>query len=233
MTTIPLMMLSGLLCDELVWRDVAPGLQDVADIRFFDFPGFQTLADMATHVLSEAPPRFAVCGHSMGGRVAMEMARQAPQRIAGMALLNTGMHPAGEAEPASRGRLVKLAREQGMAALAAAWLPPMLDSAKAPDETLLADLSAMVEAQSVESFAGQIAALLGRADMAPPLTAYRGPVLLMSATGDSWSPPEQHAEMRDICHRGTLDIVEGAGHFLPLEQPAAVVAALRGWLATL
>ena len=231
--TTPLLLLSGLLCDDIVWRDIAPGLTDVADIRMFQFAGFSSLPDMATHVLSEAPPRFTVAGHSMGGRVAMEMARQQPERIMGMALLNTGMHPTGAAEPASRGRLVALAGREGMAALADEWVPPMLDSARPPDPALLADLKAMVERQTAESFAGQIAALLGRADMAPPIAAFPRPILFMSATGDTWSPPDQHAEMRDMAKLGSLEVVADAGHFLPMEQPEAVVRALRGWLAGL
>ena len=233
MRKLPLLLLAGLACDARVWREVVPALASRDDILRFSFQGFSTLARMAAHVLAHAPAEFIVAGHSMGGRVALMMAAMAPQRLRGMALLSTGIHPAGPAEPAHRQRLVAIARTQGMAALASEWLPPMFDPGRPPAPALMADLAAMVAAQPVESFAGQISALLERPDMAPALAAFPRPVLLLCGAGDGWSPPADHAEMLAITRHGQLQIVADAGHFLPLEQPEAVAAALSGWLAGL
>jgi len=89
----------------------------------------------------------------------------------------------------------------------------------------------MIERYSPESFAAQIRALLSRADAAPVLAGLQMPALLLSATGDIWSPPAQHEAMRELCPRAELIIVPEAGHMLPIEQPVAVAAALDDWLA--
>jgi ketosteroid isomerase-like protein len=167
----------------------------------------------------------------MGGRVALEIVRRSEERVTGIALLNTGVHPPAAHEAASRGRLVSLARSAGMTALAAEWLPPMLNQTAPVQADVQARLRAMVERSSPDSFAAQIRALLTRSDAAPVLAQLHVPTLLMSATGDTWSTPLQHEEMQALCPRAELIIVPAAGHMLPIEQPAAVAAALDSWLA--
>src|SRR3569833_108889 len=186
---------------------------------------------MAEHVLASVQGRFAVAGHSMGGRVALEIVRRSEERVTGIALLNTGVHPPAAHEPVSRGRLVSLARSAGMTALAAEWLPPMLNQTGPVRADIQARLLAMIERYSPDSFAAQIRALLTRSDATPVLGTLQIPTLLLSATGDTWSPPAQHDAMREVCPRAELTIVPGAGHMLPIEQPAAVSAALDSWLA--
>ena len=226
-----LALLCGLLCDEDIWREVIAALAAEVDVRVFSFPGFSSIADMAEHVLASVQGRFAVAGHSMGGRVALEIVRRSEGRVTGIALLNTGVHPPAAHETVSRGRLVSLARSAGMTALAAEWLPPMLNQPGPVRADVQARLVAMVERCSPDSFAAQIRALLTRPDAAPALAGLRIPTLLLSATGDTWSPPAQHEAMRELCPRAELIIVPEAGHMLPMEQPAAVAAALDSWLA--
>ena len=226
-----LLLLSGLLSDETVWADVAARLSAAAQVRIITFPQYASLAAMAQHALRGAPRRFAVAGHSMGGRVALELWRLAPARIAGLALLNTGASPCGAAEPESRGRLVRLARERGMAALAADWLPPMLAAPPARRPQVVARLVAMIERQTAESFAAQQQALLERPDAEMLLPTIRVPTVLLSASEDAWSPPSQHETMRRAIAHSTLIVVADAGHMAPIEQPDAVAEALREWLA--
>src|SRR5712671_1947381 len=141
----PLLLLSGLLCDETVWADIPERLGDAAGVRIISFRGFSSIPAMAEHVLAMAPERFAVAGHSMGGRVALEVLRSAPRRVSGLALLNTGVHTVRDGEPESRGRLLRLASEHGMSALAAEWLPPMMAYGSARTAELMPRLLAMVE----------------------------------------------------------------------------------------
>src|ERR1700682_2439379 len=122
----PLLLLSGLLCDETIWADIPERLRGTADIRVISFLGFSSIGAMAEHVLAAAPQRFAVAGHSMGGRVALEVVRSAPQRVSGLALLNTGVLTVRDGEPQSRGRLLRLAYERGMSALAAELLAAVM-----------------------------------------------------------------------------------------------------------
>src|SRR5664279_231361 len=154
----PLLLLSGLLCDEAIWADIPQRLADVADVRIISFRGFSSIQAMAEHVLSQAPETFALAGHSMGGRVALEVMREAPRRVSGLALLNTGVHTVRDGEPQSRGRLLRLAHEQGMAALASEWLPPMMAAGATRNPDLLPRLTAMVQRSTPDSYAGQIKA---------------------------------------------------------------------------
>jgi pimeloyl-ACP methyl ester carboxylesterase len=225
-----LALLCGLLCDEEIWREVIAALATAVEVRVFNFPDFSSLADMAGHVLASVQGPFAVAGHSMGGRVALEIVRRSEGRVTGIALLNTGVHPPAAHETVSRGRLVSLARSAGMTALAAEWLPPMLNQSAPVQADVHARLLAMIERGSPDSFAAQIRALLTRSDAAPVLAQLQVPTLLLSATGDAWSPPAQHAAMHELCPRAELIIVPAAGHMLPIEQPGAVAAALDSWL---
>src|SRR5262245_63025650 len=116
---------------------------------------------MAASPLTHAPQRFALAGHSLGGRIALEIFRQAPQRVTRLALLDTGVHPAAPDEPARRQALLTLADTEGMRAVARAWLPPMVHRGRLSDRTFMAPLEAMVERRSPAAFRNQIRALLG------------------------------------------------------------------------
>jgi len=167
----------------------------------------------------------------MGGRVALEVWRQAPERVSALALLNTGVHPPRESEFDSRGLLVRLARTHGMAALADEWLPPMMGAPPHRVAQVMPALKAMVQRSTVESFAGQMHALLTRPDARPLLRSITVPTLLLSGTNDAWSSLSQHADMQRSVSRSTLVEIAGAGHMLPIERPDAVARAFKAWLA--
>ena len=225
-----LLLLSGLLCDETVWVDAAEVLACAADVRIISFQGFDSIQAMAEHVLRLAPQQFLVAGHSMGGRVALEVLRQAKERVLGLALLNSGVHPLRAGEIESRGRLVRLARERGMSAVAADWLPPMMGASPARVAQVMPKLRDMVERQTAESFAAQTKALLARPDAVCVLPTIQVSTLLASGTADTWSPLMQHEEIRRQIPGATLVAIEDAGHMAPAEQPQAVAAAMRGWI---
>jgi pimeloyl-ACP methyl ester carboxylesterase len=226
-----LFLLCGLLCDETIWADVPSRLVPVADVHVLSFAGHSSIVGMAGQVLAAAPPRFALAGHSMGGRVALEVWRQAPERVTALALLNTGVHPPRESEFDSRGLLVRLARRHGMAALADEWLPPMMGAPPDRVAQIMPALKAMVQRSTVESFAGQINALLQRPDARVVLPSITVPTLLLSGTNDTWSSLSQHADMQRSVSRSTLVEIAGAGHMSPIERPDAVARALKSWLA--
>lgn len=225
-----LYLLAGLLCDEALWAPVAGVLAEDADVRIVSFPGQDSIAAMAGQVLAQAPDRFALAGHSMGGRVALELCRQSPGRVERLALLNTGVHPAGPHEPQTRGALVALARREGMAALTAEWLPPMMARRSLENVGLMQNLAAMVERATPDGFAAQIQALLHRPDARAGLRTVEVPTLLLSAEDDRWSPVEQHRAMLADAPHGSLVVIGEAGHMAPVEQPDAVATALRTWL---
>jgi len=227
----PLLLLCGLLCDEVIWDDVPARLADIADVRVISFEGLSSIGAMADRVLRKAPPSFAMAGHSMGGRVALEVWKRAKERVTRLGLLNTGVHATRESEYESRGLLVRLARAYGMEALAAEWLPPMMGAAPPRIAEVLPILVAMVKRSTPESFAGQIAALLQRPDARAVLPSIDVPTLLLSGTNDTWSALSQHADMQRIVPHATLVEVAGAGHMAPIERPDSVARAMRAWLA--
>ena len=123
---------------------------------------------MAEAVLRTAPERFSIAGHSMGGRVALQVYRLAPHRVARIALLNTGSSArpagaAGEEEARKRGELVALAQSQGMRAMLRQWLPPMIDSRRINDTVLVNAIIEMMSRKTPEIFAAQVRALLATA----------------------------------------------------------------------
>lgn len=230
-----LMLLPGLTCDAEVWAPQAQALTDVADVRVPAWGLRDTLTAMAEQVLAEAPSeRFAVAGHSMGGRVALEVWRLAPQRVTHLALLSTGFHPlaAGEAgakERAGRMALLDIARSQGMRAMGRQWARGMVHPSRI-DTPLFDAILAMQERSSPAQFAAQQQALLQRPDAGPWLPTITVPTLVLTGQDDAWSGPAQHQAMAAAIPGATLCLVPDSGHMVTWEQPAAVSAALRTWL---
>lgn len=183
---------------------------------------------MAQIVLAQAPARFAIAGHSMGARVALEVVRMASGRIERLALLDTGIHPRKPNEEAGRQELIDLARREGMEALAAKWLPPMLHPAHT---ALLARLTEMIKRSTPDTFENQQRALLDRPDARTALTLIHCPTLVLCGRQDAWSPVSQHEEISSLIPGSTLTIVEECGHMSPVEQPEAVTNALNQWIA--
>ncbi len=225
-----LYLLSGLLCDEVVWRAQIDALQERADVHALDFKGYHSITAMAQRVLNDAPDRFALAGHSMGARVALEVHRLAPHRVDRLALLDTGTHPAREGEAKSRQVLIDLAREHGMAAVAQRWLAPMLHPAHVDDPGIMSPLLAMVERMSFDTLSGQIKALLEPPDAGEHLRTIQCPVLIGVGREDAWSSLAQHQVMAQQVPHARLVIFERCGHMAPFEAPEAVNAALRVWL---
>ncbi|HTC38728.1 MAG TPA: alpha/beta fold hydrolase [Steroidobacteraceae bacterium] len=223
-------LLSGLLCDETFWSDIPQRLSGVAEIQVVSFRGFSSIPAMAQHVLDIAPARFAVAGHSMGGRVALEIMRAAPRRITGLALLNTGVHAVRDGEPQSRSHLLRVAYEHGMSALAAEWLPPMMGTDAARAAELMPRLSAMIQRFTADAYAAQVSAMLNRPEVMSVLPTIAVPTLLLSGSDDTWSPVSQQQSIRRRIPHATLFEIHGAGHMAPLERPDSVAIALREWL---
>ena len=225
-----LVLLCGLLCDETFWSDIPARLASVADVQVVSFRGFASIRAMAEHVLSLAPERFAVAGHSMGGRVALEVIREAPGRVTGLALLNTAVHAVRDGETRSRAHLLRVAYERGMSALAAEWLPSMMGGDVARTAELLPRLTAMIERFSPDAYAAQVNAMLHRPAAISVLSSVAVPTLLLSGSDDTSSPVSQHETMRRRIPHATLFEIHGGGHMAPVERPEPVAAALREWL---
>ncbi len=226
-----LYMLPGLLCDETVFVPQTQGLAESIDVRVPRFLGFDSLTDMARHVLEIGPARFSIAGFSMGGRVAFEIMRLAPERIERFCAFDTGAGPKAEGEDAKRQAVIDLAWREGMAALADAWLPPMIHPDRRADKAFMDPLVAMVLRATPELHERQIRALVNRPDARPVLPTIRCPALIACGRDDAWSPVAQHEQIAAAIPGARLETFETCGHFLPVEQPEAFNRALRSWMA--
>lgn len=217
-------LLPGLLCDAEIWSHQSRALAEFAEVIIPDFRYVRSITAMAQIVLDQAPERFAVAGHSMGGRVAIEVMRTASERVDRLALLDTGIHPRKPNEEVGRQELIDLARREGMEAMATRWLPPMLH----PDHSaLLAPLTKMVKRSTPDTFENQQRALLDRPEARSVLAQIHCPTLVLCGREDAWSPVSQHEEIARLIPDSTLVVIEHCGHMSPVEQPEGVTQALR------
>ncbi|GGO83473.1 hydrolase [Marinobacterium nitratireducens] len=229
-----LLLLPGLLCDRAVWQDQIKALHDI-DCRVPDYGSAASIEDMAQIALQDAAPRFALAGHSMGGRVALEICRQAPERVTRLMLLDTGFQPRAQGEAGAReeqGRLALLrqAREHGMREMGSTWLNGMVHPSRLEDSELVGQILAMIERKTPTIFAAQIEALLSRPDASPLLPRLACPTWLVCGREDSWSPLQRHEEMARLVPGSRLEVIEDSGHMTTMERPEAVSALLRQWL---
>ncbi len=231
-----LVLVPGLLCDQAVWKSQIKALKGVANIQVADHGELDSLTAMAEAILARAPARFAVAGHSMGGRVALEVVRRAASRVTGLALLDTGYTPvpagvAGEKEAAGRHELLELARQSGMRAVGERWLRiPMVHEARLKDRRLVESILQMIERRTPAQFAAQIHALLRRPDASPLLPMISCPALVLCGQDDAWSPLSTHRVMAQLIPHSTLVAVPACGHMCTMERPDEVSAALITWL---
>lgn len=238
MKTSTLVLLPGLMCDADVWSPLYPHLPVGTTPWVADYGLTNSLTAMAQAVLQHAPAeRFAVAGHSMGGRVALELVRLAPQRVSHLALLDTGFLPcppgeAGTQEAAKRHALLEIARTQGVRSMAQTWVQGMVHPARLQDAALVSAIVDMFAKKSAEVFACQIEALLARPDASDVLRRLSMPTLLQCGAQDGWSPPAQHDNMRALAPHAVLDVVPDAGHMAPMERPQAVAQGWQRWLQT-
>ena len=229
-TPAPPLFLPGLLCDQTIWTAQVEAMAAINPV-VASYGLSRSLQDMARLALDIAPPVFSLVGHSMGARVALEVVRMAPERVARLALLDTGVHPAQPGEAEKRYALLDLGRHEGIDQMVAAWLPPMVHPGRLADEALMGPLHAMAASMGLAVFEAQIAALLGRPDAAPLLPRITVPTLVGVGRQDVWSPLAQHEAIADQLTGSRLTIFEDSGHMSPVEAPEQVTAALLAWLA--
>ncbi|WP_442679965.1 alpha/beta fold hydrolase [Sphingomonas sp. ASY06-1R] len=225
----PLLLIPGLICDGRIFEAQVAAFPQARIIA--DSGQARSLGEMAEQVLAAAPPHFALLGHSMGARIALEIYRQAPGRVGRLALISTGVHPVAPGEADKRHALRDLGRSQGMAALVDAWLPPMVAPEHAGDAALMTRLRTMCVSAGLARYEVQAAALLSRPEVESLLPSIAVPTLVATGSEDRWSPPDQHRTIAAAIADADLQIIAGAGHMLPAEAPALLNAAIGRWLA--
>ncbi|WP_424985741.1 alpha/beta fold hydrolase [Microbulbifer sp. S227A] len=228
--TYPLILLPGMMCDARLFRPQIDALSGRVALMTAPVGGHDTMRALAAEVLANAPPRFAIAGLSMGGILAMEVVRQAPDRVAGLALMDT--NPLAELDE------IKARRAPQIAAAEAGELDRIMRDQMIPNylpegasNTAITDLCMdMAMGLGAGVFVNQSKALRDRIDQRDTLRAFRGPALVLCGRGDRLCPPERHDLMHDLIPTSTLAVIEGAGHLPTLERPEETTAALSRWL---
>lgn len=233
-----LILVPGLMCDQAVWAHQATELKTLTTVAIADHASADSLGKMAEAILERAPDRFAIAGHSMGGRVTFEVFRRAPERIAGMTLMDTAYAPrhegvSGEREAAGRYALLDVARKEGTRAMGALWVQRMVHPGRLADEALLNSILDMIGRKSADVFAAQIKALLERPDATPLLEKIHCPTMVLCGRQDTWAILSQHEQMAARIPGSRLVVVENCGHMSTMERPEAVTDAMREWLTSL
>jgi len=233
-----LILLPGLACDADVWKHPAQSLAGKTEVRIVDYGQSDSIEKMASVALDGAPERFAVAGHSMGGRVAFEIVRRAPERVAGLAVLDTAYRPfaggdAGERETAARSALLEMAATKGMRAMAEFWMKGIIHPDRLSDQALVGAIVDMMGRKTPEIFAAQIKALLERPDASSVLPTVRCPALVLCGREDAWSPLAGHREIAAMIPKAKLVVIEHCGHMAPMERPEDVTASMTSWFTGL
>ncbi len=218
----------GVGCDERLFAHQLAHLGEVAAPRFAGVPDASTVADMATALLDAAPERFAIVGLSLGGVVALEVVRRAPDRVTRLALCATSPQPDPPQLQEMRRAAADRVREGGLEDHVAAGMPMLLGSDAAGAESLVRDMANGVGAAR---YARQLEAVSARGDLGPSLAALSCPTLVVCGRNDIVIPPERHASLASAIPGARLAVVEDAAHLVPLCQPQAVTVLLRDWLA--
>jgi pimeloyl-ACP methyl ester carboxylesterase len=223
-----LILLPGMPCDGRLWAHQTEHLSDLCDPIVADVTAADSMQALAAAVIAQAPPgSFALAGLSMGGYCALEILRQAPERVTRLALLDTSAAP--DTDEAKANRLKAIAQaEHDYAGVLDTLLPKLLHR---KDAALMEVARAMAMSVGREGYIRQQRAIMSRADSRPHLAAIQCPTLVLCGREDGVTPVAVHESMAAAIPGAMLEIIEGAGHFTPLEQPEAVTAAMRRWLA--
>lgn len=229
-TTSPaLVMLPGLLNDQRLWAYQAQALAGEREVQIADLSRDDSITAMAHRVLENAPPRFALAALSMGGYVAFEVLRQAPERVERLALFDTMASLDSAERAATRRGLLELA-QRGRFIGVSPQLMPRLIHARWLDSEVSRTVQQMAIAVGKEGFIRQQRAIIHRPDSLPTLAGIRVPTLIVVGADDQLTPVAEARLMHERIAGSRLEVLPECGHLPPLEAPERSLTLLREWL---
>jgi pimeloyl-ACP methyl ester carboxylesterase len=227
---LELLLLPGLLCDERLWAAQIEALRGIAHVTVARLDGESSISALAQSVLEQAPnTTFMLAGLSMGGYVALEVMRQQPKRVLGLALISTSARP--DTAEASRGRTALMGQSvSDFSGVIGELLPKLVHATHLTDKDITATITAMAKDLGPKVFRQQQEAIIGRADSRPHLHEIACPTLIACGREDKITPIDVHTEMAERIPGAHLTVIENCGHLVTLEQPEQISEALRSWL---
>ncbi len=226
----PLLLVPGLLSDAAQWRPQIDGLKDIVESTVCDTTAQEDMESLARTLLREAPPRFALAGTSMGGYVAFEILRQAPERVTRLAILNSTARADTPTQQAKRRLLVGMARTGAFKGVTPRLLPQLIHPDHLKDAALTRCVTEMAARVGRDAFEHQQKAIMNRIDSRPFLLSIACPVLLIGGQQDRITPPPLIEEMADLIPHARIALLDPCGHLSTLEQPDEVTRLMRSWL---
>lgn len=229
---LPTVLVPGLFCTPLLYAAQLPALWGFGPVTVADHRRDDSVAGIAARLLAHAPPRFGLVGLSMGGYIAFEVLRQAPERVQRLALLDTSARPdTPEQTDKRRAQMARAARGEFEAVVDAAF-PGLVSPRHVGAAPLREAVHAMARDTGPDAFVRQQQAILQRPDSRPLLATLRCPTLVLCGEDDQLTPPELSAEMAANIPGARLVKVPACGHLSTLERPDDVTRALvTHWLA--
>ena len=223
----------GLILTRDIFVAQIDGLVHPAAAKTADTLGRDSIIAMAEAALALADGPLVPVGISMGGYIAMEMARLAPERLAGIALLNTQHRADPPERRKQREATIDMAQSDRFRGVTRHLLKSFLSPAAMEDETLVARVIAMAEEVGRENFVLQQRAILGRRDQSDTLGALTVPALVLGGGLDTLTPPQASRDMAELIPDAELVIMEEIGHLSTIEAPDEVTDILNAYLARL
>jgi pimeloyl-ACP methyl ester carboxylesterase len=227
---LPIVLVPGLNCSARLYAEQVPELWGFGPVTIADRRRNDNVAAIAACILATAPPRFALVGLSMGGYVAFAIAREAPERVARLALLDTSARPDTAEQSERRRGMIALAEGGRFSELADLLFPVFVHRNRQGDEALRAIVRTMAKETGPQAFARQQRAIMARPDCRPQLASIRCPTLVLVGDGDELTPPALSEEVAAGIAGARLVRVPDCGHLSTLEQPQAVNRALVEWI---
>lgn len=227
---LPIILIPGLGTSPRTYSSILPELWKRGSVGIANQMQDNSIEAMAKRILAEAPPRFVLIGHSMGGYVAFEILRQAPERVFKLALLNTSARPDNDEAKQKRKGQIEKAEQGKFAEIIAGALPAFVHPSHKDDKSLQEIITAAHNDAGVEAYIRQQTAIMGRKDSRHDLKNIKVPTLVLTGDEDKLVPREPSEEIAAAIAGAELVIVPQSGHMAPLEQPQKVSKALAEWL---
>jgi pimeloyl-ACP methyl ester carboxylesterase len=228
--SMPILLVPGLACSLRIFAPVIPALWRFGPVTVANHIRDDNMGAIARRILAEAPPRFALAGHSMGGYIAFEIMRQAPERVAKLALMNTQARPdTPEATTRRRGQIARAQAGEYRAILDELFLG-FVHPSRRDDSDLRKLVNDMGDDVGPEAFVRQQIAIMSRPDSRPTLAWIKCPTLVLASDEDNTIPNALSTEMAGGIPGAKLMIIPHCGHLTPPERPQATAEALVAWL---
>ena len=223
-------MLPGLLNTRRLFEHQVEALSDIADCIVPELWHHDTMGAMAEATLAVSPKSFALCGFSMGGYVAFEIMRRAPERVERLALIDTQAAPDSPESTSHRHGLMDQTHFGRFHGVQRSLLPQIVYNAHLDDPAITQPILDMALEVGADGFRREQNAIIARADSRPLLVEIEVPTVVIVGRQDQSTPLVRAEEMAADIATSRLVVIEQSGHMSPLEQPDEVSAALRRWL---